>query len=168
MIELDISVIHQINSILGWLELNDPKEARVELEQLPEELRQTPELLEVRWLVDASDLDWDKALETAKALLRAAPDSPEGWLHQAYALRRASSGGLDAARAALEPAAPMFPDEPTIPYNLACYTCQLGRLDEARELLKASILKGGARAIKEMALKDPDLEALWKEIRALK
>jgi Tfp pilus assembly protein PilF len=52
-----------------------------------------------------------------------------------------------------------FPDEVAIPFNLACYACQLGRLDEAREKL--------ARAIKmepaflKAALEDDDLKAIW-------
>jgi len=52
-------------------------------------------------------------------------------------------------------------------YNLACYSCQLGRLDEARDWLKKAIALVGADTIKEMAATDPDLEPLRAEIRNL-
>lgn len=49
-----------------------------------------------------------------------------------------------------------------IKYNLGCYACQLGDLEEARGLVAAAIaLNGKFRA---MALDDPDLEPLRKDI----
>ena len=65
--------------------------------------------------------------KSGRALIAAAPDRAVGWLHHAYALRRATGGGLLAAFNALSPVADKFPDEATIPYNLACYTCQMQR-----------------------------------------
>lgn len=168
MLELDHSVIHQLNSILGWLELGNSSEARVELEALPPELQSNPDLLQVRWLVDAAEENWERALETAKALIQAAPDFPDGWLNQAYALRRTSKGGLQAAWTVLVSARPKFPQEPIFPYNMACYACQLGLQVEAIELLKHALSIGDPKSLIAMALKDPDLEPLKKEIRALK
>jgi hypothetical protein len=49
-------------------------------------------------------------------------------------------------------------------YNLACYECQLGRLEQAKQWLEKAFLLGDARKMKRAALDDPDLEALWKEI----
>lgn len=57
-----------------------------------------------------------------------------------------------------------FPDDPTIRYNLACYECQLGRLEQAKSWLKTAFKLGGAKQFKLMALEDPDLEPLWKDI----
>jgi Flp pilus assembly protein TadD len=110
---------------------------------------------------------WDAALEAARELVLAAPDRASGWLHQAYALRRALDGGLALARIALIPAAERFPKEPIIPFNLACYACQLGQLEEARGWMKRAMKAGGKEAIKRMALADEDLKPLWPELGGL-
>jgi hypothetical protein len=49
-----------------------------------------------------------------------------------------------------------------IRYNLACYECQLGELDAAKEYLdQAFTLEPKCRTI---AREDSDLEALWGEL----
>ena len=88
-------------------------------------------------------------------------------MHRAYALRRAKEGGLQAAWSALLPAIDKFPAEPTIPYNLACYACQMGQVDEARQWLKRAMKIGGNKKVKIRALNDEDLEPLWEEIKRL-
>jgi len=103
----------------------------------------------------------------ASAEMAAAPDDCSGWLHRAYALRRAAGGGLPQAREALLPAAEKFPREPVVAYNLACYACQLLQLDEAREWFGQAVKVGGAEAVKKMALADDDLKPLWPEIERL-
>jgi hypothetical protein len=60
-----------------------------------------------------------------------------------------------------------FPKEPTVPYNLACYVCQQGRLDEARQWLERAVKIAGKEKIKFMALNDDDLQPLWEEIKRL-
>jgi hypothetical protein len=85
----------------------------------------------------------------------------------AYSLRRAKGGGLMVAREALSPVATQFPQEPTIPYNLACYDCQLGNLKEARQWLEKAFDIGDSKRLKLMALDDPDLEPLWANIRGI-
>ncbi len=111
--------------------------------------------------------EWDAALKVAGDMLAHAPGRADSWLHHAYALRRATHGGLTQARAALEPAAEKFPKEPVIPYNLSCYACQLQQLDEARAWFQKAVQAGKKSELKRMALADPDLEALWEEIRQL-
>ena len=66
---------------------------------------------------------------------------------------------------ALLPAFDLFPKQPTIPYNLSCYACQMGQLDAARLWLKRAADIGGKDKIKTMALEDADLEPLWNEIK---
>ena len=104
---------------------------------------------------------------TAENLIAQSPDDANGWLHRAYALRRARQGGLTQARQALEPAAEKFPEEAVIPYNLSCYACQLQQLEEARGWLHRALKVGKKAEIKRMALADADLEPLWDEIRKL-
>jgi hypothetical protein len=59
------------------------------------------------------------------------------------------------------PIADKFPDLWVIPYNLACYTCQLGRLDEARLWFDRALTIGDAKEIKLAALDDADLAPLF-------
>jgi Flp pilus assembly protein TadD len=123
-------------------------------------------VLEVRWLVHAQEKNWEEGLAVAGKLVELAPQRSSGWLHRAYALRRAQGGGLQAAWNALLPAVEKFPEEPTIPYNLACYACQLARLDQARQWLQRAVKIAGKEKITFMALNDDDLAPLWEEIKS--
>lgn len=165
MSRLEPPAAHYVNAALGWLELGLPAEATRELDALPEEWQKHPDVLELRWAVLAAQRRWDDALPVAEALIEVAPERTSGWLHRAYAMRRATTGGLDKAWAALRPAVDRFPREALIPYNLACYACQLNRLDEARDWLRRALELGERAQLKQMALGDSDLQALWPEIR---
>jgi tetratricopeptide (TPR) repeat protein len=158
---------HFFSAAVGWLELGDSGEAGAELDRVSPEHQRDVEVLEVRWMLLARENDWARALEVARVQLELHPDHAAGWLHRAYALRRAPGGGLDAAWSALLPARERFPVEPIIPYNLACYACQRGKLDEAREWFQCAVKVGGRDPMKQMALRDPDLEPLWRELERL-
>ena len=156
---------HHVSASLGWLELGNPREARLELDRLPANLRECPEALFVRWEIEAREKDWPSSLETARALAIAAPHEPDGWIKQSYSLHelkrtREAWDGLIAVEE-------RFPKTSIIPYNLACYACQLGDSAEAMQRLGKAIKLGGKDQIKSMALKDLDLKALWDEIRTL-
>ncbi len=154
-----------LSAAIGWIELGDPAEAELELLRMSPHLTQHPDVLEVHWIILASRQAWDQGLAVAQQLCQKAPERPSGWLHRAYAMRRASSGGLEEALKLLQPSADLFPDNPTIRYNLACYTCLLNRLGEAREWLARARQIGGKKTIQSMALGDADLERLWPEIK---
>jgi Tfp pilus assembly protein PilF len=51
-------------------------------------------------------------------------------------------------------------------FNLGCYACQLGDIDQAKERVRRSIELDAK--FKMLALDDPDLEPLWKEIEEAK
>jgi Flp pilus assembly protein TadD len=155
---------HCLSAAIGWLELGNPGEAKAELAQISPAGQTHPDVMEVRWLVCAEQKAWTEALAVARALVEAAPDRATGWLHQAYALRRIPEGNVKRAWDALLPAAEKFLKEPTIPYNLACYACQMKELDTARQWLTRALAIGVREHMKSMALADPDLELLWEEI----
>ena len=89
---------------MGWIELGNLAEAKAELAQIGPAFQMHPDVLEVRWLLCAEERKWDEGLQVARSLLHSAPDRASGWLHQAYALRRATNGGLRQAWDALLPA----------------------------------------------------------------
>jgi hypothetical protein len=116
-------------------------------------------------MICADEENWQEGLAIARAQVEHAPQRSSGWLHQAYALRRVPGGSLRSAWDALLPAFSQFPKEPLIPFNLACYACQMEQLDAARVWLRRALLLGEKEALKALALKDPDLTPLWDEIR---
>ena len=158
---------HYFMAAVGWMELGNLAEAKAELARVSAAQQEHPDVLELRWSLAAQEERWEEGLQAAQALLRCAPNKCTGWLHQAYALRRVPGGGLQKAWEALLPAAAKFPKETIIHYNLACYACQMGQLDEARQRLKVATRLGGKKKISAMALADSDLQPLWEEIRGL-
>src|SRR5262249_30205059 len=145
------------------LELGNEAEALRELENISPAERNHPVVLELRFQILAKKNEWNTCRDIAEMITKELPDFAGGWLHLAYATRRATGGSEQAAFDILHPAAEKFTDEPTIPYNLACYVCQLGRLSEARKWLKRALAIGDEKQIKVMALHDTDLKPLWEE-----
>ncbi|MCX6912223.1 MAG: tetratricopeptide repeat protein [Verrucomicrobia bacterium] len=146
----------------GWFELGNHLEAKDELDQITPEMRGHPSVLEVRFHIYAAAKEWEYAAEIARAISDCVPDNPFGFIHQAYSLHE-----LKQTREAwnvLLPVADKFPKEYIIRYNLACYACQLGNLNEARDWLKHASDLIGTNQVKLLALEDADLEPLWKEI----
>lgn len=168
MQQLDTPDRHYLAAAEGWFELGNPKEAELEWKRLSASARRHPAALELRWQILACQGDWDRAVKVAEDLVSRAPELCSGWLHRAYALRRASKGGLELAWEALHPAAEQFPEEDIVAYNLACYATQMGRTDEGWEwFLRAMQISSRPSAVREMGLKDKDLLPLWTRIRGL-
>ena len=154
-----------LSAAMGWLGLGDWQEAKEELEKIAPAWRAHPSVLEVRYEVWAKAGQWDMAAEIACALVQVRPMEPQFWIWQAYATRRMPGGGIPQAKEILAKAQPLFPNEPLIPYNLACYACQLGDRKQTRKWLEAAFDLGDPKELKQMALKDADLEPIWTEIR---
>lgn len=156
---------HFVNAALGWLDLHAAAEARAELQQVSTSSTCQPEVLEVWWRVHAAEQHWDAALRVAEMELQTAPDRMSGWVDRSYSLHELRR--TQEAREALLPAMQKFPKASLIPYNLACYACQLGDPAEARQWLTKAIARGERDEIKQLALNDPDLAALREEIAKL-
>jgi len=155
-----------LSAALGWIELGNPTEALAELERVTPDNQSHHGVLELRWAALADLKRWVHAFAVASDLVRVNPNSVTGWLHRAYALRRMPEGGIQLAWDALLPAAERFKKEPVVAFNLACYACQLQRLDEARVWFERAMKTGKREEIQSMALADEDLKPLWPEIRS--
>lgn len=153
---------HRLNAALGWAELGLHADAHAELDRLPRSLVAHPQVLDVRWKVYALEKDWEAALVTARAQVHVAPDEVTGWINQSYTLHELKR--TKEAFDALSAVAAEFPEEGIISYNLACYTCQMDRLDEARFWLKEARRIMGREALRNMAKDDPDLKPLRSEL----
>jgi predicted Zn-dependent protease len=153
---------HYLLAAQGWLELGNHLEANEELEQITAEHRAHPAVLEVRWQIYAKAKKWEGALDIASALAQMVPEHSLGWVHRSYCLHELKR--TEEARDNLLRVVDKFPGDPIMRYNLACYECQLGRLEQAKNWLEKAFSLGDARKIKLMALEDLDLAPLWNKI----
>ncbi|MEI7728332.1 MAG: tetratricopeptide repeat protein [Verrucomicrobiota bacterium] len=157
---------HYLDATVGWLMLGNYPEAWGEFQQIAPGFRQHPEVLETEWRLLAAEKRWEDSLRVAGQLIQLYPADVSGWIDRSFALHE-----LKRTRDAWEhllPVVDRFPNEPVIPYNLACYACQMGDFAVARRWLKrafelekqmeSKVFRGG------QALDDPDLQPLWNEI----
>jgi tetratricopeptide (TPR) repeat protein len=156
---------HHLNAATGWLELGNAAEAKAELARISSANRSHSGVLEVNWQICAAEKNWPAALATARNLVQLDPENVSGWIHQSYSLHemKRTQEALDL----LLPIIEKFPGVSTIPYNLACYACQLGDLEPARNWLAKAVKIRGKEDIRKVALADADLRQLWEEIRKL-
>ena len=150
----------------GWLELGDTISATSELENISPKFRDHPAVLLMRCEIYQAEDRWEGVHLVADRLVWTYPDMAAGWILRSFALHemRLTQRAYDL----LVPGADRFPNRPAFQYNLACYACQLGKLDEAMSRLqKAMEFSEKKKAIKLDAMDDPDLQPLWDKIREL-
>lgn len=148
----------------GWYYFGDLDEANRELDRITPAFQSHADVLEVRFALFAKAKKWTICMEISAALLDLAPDRPTAWINSAFTLHELAQ--TQDAWNALYVVRDRFPDVPTIPYNLACYACRLGRLDDSQEWLKRAFAIGGTD-YKTLALQDPDLQPLWEKIHQI-
>tara|TARA_Y100001934_G_scaffold74189_1_gene92193 strand:+ start:554 stop:1138 length:585 start_codon:yes stop_codon:yes gene_type:complete len=158
--------VHHWESAQGWTVLRNAREAYAELEKIRPELQVHP-LVQSAWL-DAwiTGQEWGKAIDMAQTLTTDFPQEPGFWLHLAYATRRVEEGGLDQALEVLSSVKDEFPQEWIIPYNIACYLCQMENLPDAKANLSRAMVIDGNKT-RATALSDDDLMPLWQWVKKL-
>lgn len=149
----------------GWLVLGSYPDALDELKRISTSLQDHPDVLLLHWHVCAKLKDWKSCADLGKRLVTVAPDEISSWQNHANSLfyEKRYQEAFDA----LFPAIEKFPKEWSVPYNLACYECQMGKLEEAMSWFKMALALGNAAEVKKQALRDPDLGPLRKRIHAL-
>ena len=151
---------HHLRAAIGWLELGNPADAKEEFEKVSPASRCHPDALEVLWQIHARKREWERCIEAARELTMVDRKVAFGWIHLSFALHelKRTQEAYDNLIGVLD----AFPDEWLMRYNLACYACQLGNLDEADRWLAGAVLKGDRKRIKRMAKDDPDLAPLFE------
>src|SRR5260370_14273792 len=135
-------------------------EADTELDRIDPFNRAAPEVLALRIAIYLGLEKWELMQEIAKRLAEFEHDHIQWTISLAFATRRANS--IQAAKELLLSAEPKFPNEPAIKYNLACYFCQTGDIQNAkRYLTKAFEIDLNWRMA---ALADEDLKPLWESL----
>lgn len=152
-----------LNAAEGWFGLGDLVSASDELEKITPAFRAHPAVLLMRCKIYQAAKKWGYLIEISQTLIEQLPKLADAWIHRSYALHE-----LNQTREAFDlllPAAKKFPKLPVIPYNLACYACQLGKLEDAMKQIEQAIdLADKKNDIRLDALEDPDLEPLWLQI----
>jgi tetratricopeptide (TPR) repeat protein len=143
----------------GWFELGNHDEAQAELEKLSLECRDHPDVLALRWQIQAMDQDTKRCMTVALAFIRRAPTEPRGWiiLARTFYFRGEYQKAYDVAIRQVA----RFPHSWHLLYDAACYACRIGNLEEAIKLLGMALNVGDRKALSLVALDDPDFEALW-------
>jgi len=142
---------------LGYIELGLLDEAREELARIPPADQRTSPALSVSLELAMAEEDWDDVVTLAPQVILSDESTERPWIAWAYALREqqriaeARDVLLRGALVVLEPSGLMD-------YNLACYYCLLGDLDEARRRLQRAFSRDPNW--KNDARQDPDLAAL--------
>jgi len=153
----------------GWLELGDHIAAFDELENIEPLHRANPEIFKLRWRIYNKAGQHTAAFAVAEGLTLMLPDEPEPHIWLAHSARRMPDGGSEQALQLLLDIANDFPDETAVPFDLARYNCQLGRLIEARNWLHIAFevaeRNGTATFWKSRTLDEKDLEPLRQEFR---
>jgi tetratricopeptide (TPR) repeat protein len=157
-----------VSAAAGWLELGLFEEGLKELDLVRAGLQSDPRVGDLRWQLNCRLGRWEECLRVAHGLKKLHPERVDSWVHSAYAARRAPGGGLEEAKKILLAALDKFPKETIIPYNLACYECQLGLKEESLCWLAVALERGRKKderkRLLEMALSDTDLEPIRKEV----
>ena len=145
--------------------LGNTGEAEKELKLLRPDLRDRPDVMDLAWEIHARNKAWPKALRAASQIAKRTPESANGWIKTAFTLHELKR--TQKAWDTLQKIRPRFPEIGLIPYNLACYACQLGKRVEVLEMLVRAVAIDDKRSIREQALNDPDLAPMKSEIAAL-
>lgn len=150
---------HHLSAAVGWLELGNPSEANLELEGISSAMRLHPEVLEMEWQIHAKTKNWEQCVAVARKYTETTPKKSFGWVHLSFALHELKR--TQEAHYNLIGILGQFPEDWLMRYNLACYSCQLGNLEEATRWLVGAGLKGDPKQIEQMAKDDPDLAPLF-------
>jgi hypothetical protein len=167
---LTIADQRRITAARGWLELGDHLSAFEELECMAPTARALPEVLKLRWEIYNKAGKHGSAFVVAEGLTRLLPDDPQPFIWRAHSTRQMDS--IHRATQMLIEVANKFADEPTFPFNIACYNSKLGNFEQAKAWLyiawEVATKQNTAREWKLRAIDEKDLEPLWDEIRGLK
>ena len=159
-----ISTLRRLQYAAGFIELEMLEEAAKELRAIARADQPLPKVLTVRIDLHMHARQWEQVVIVSRKLVEAAASDDKGWISWAFALRELNQ--IKAARELLRQALPLHGKTcDVLHYNLACYECLLGNLPDARRHLKMATRKD--KQWRTSALDDPDLEALWPEIKRM-
>ena len=154
------SAIQDLRRCDGYIDLKMLDKAREELGRIEYRYRQTYTYMAVQMHLAMEEKNWPDVFRLADALCKKFTKNADLHVTLAYAARRTQ--GLEVARGILQRARRLFPKVAVIPFNLACYECQLGHPDSAMELLDSAFRLDAS--FREKASEDDDLKPIWDKL----
>ena len=148
-----------IEIAVGYFELGMVDDAVGELESLGG--RERLSILSIWSAALRMAKRWSEMLSLTRKMVELYPGEAECWASLADATRHSVS--LQAGLELLEMARHYFPDDGHILFQIGCYCCQLGRLDEARTAVREAASSNHVWA--KIAVQDRDLIPLWPEFK---
>ncbi len=161
-VESDKPFAREDSLILEWarecLKSGRSLEAGMKLERISPELRKHPEVLKLRYEIYKQEKRWHAALDAAQDYSEMVPTDVAGWLGQAVCLHemKLSQRALNMLLKVVD----RFPDNAMIPYYIALFTTELGRLEQARKWLFQALEIGEKAKLISHALNESDMEPL--------
>jgi Tfp pilus assembly protein PilF len=149
-----------LRAAIGFIELGMLEDATSEIESLPPEDRDRSSVLALRVEIYRTAGSWSLMEAVARELWKRHPDEPIYWNNLAWVVRRDSS--IESANDILRQAVEKFPEDALTHFNLGCYACQLGDIEQAKVRVKKAIELDAK--FKLRAIDDADLVPLWEQI----
>lgn len=153
------SIAKVLRQTHGWLELGCPEEANRELDNLPDSLHSTREVLKLKGSILTALKDWHQLRDLSATCADYFPTEPAFGEDQAWA--EYQLGRTESAYATLIQRSKGCPAVWRTAYYLACFSYQLNRVREATEWLGLALLLHHspahlrATALREEALQTP-------------
>jgi len=160
--ELPEQVLWTLQRCDGFLDLGMTAQAQSEFQKIPRMFHSRQETCEIILRMAIDEKNWPLAVQVAMDLIQRFPNEPTYHVQLAYSIRRKDN--IVAARAVLLQAQRRFKKMAVIPYNLACYECQLGNQEHALSYLKRAVKLNAD--FMELALDDDDLEPIWSALES--
>jgi tetratricopeptide (TPR) repeat protein len=155
---LSISTRKHLEYAKGYIGLGMIKEASAEIEAIEAEDWHSMEVQRVRIDLCMEAKQWSEVVDIAGQIAEALSEEEQVWISWAYALRELQR--VKEAEEVLLKAEKVYGHKSAIVhYNLACYACLLGYLEEAGKRLKRAIKLD--KRFEDECDKDPDLKALF-------
>ena len=151
----------ELTASIGYLELGMYVEALDELESIQPEEKNNSAVLGLRLEIYGTAQNWKMMEVVASELWKRQPDDPDNWNNLAFSIRRKDS--IKASQTLLLEALEKFPNDAMTRYNLGCYACKLGDLEDAKKLVGEAIKMDSK--FKLLALDDQDLVELWDSFK---
>jgi tetratricopeptide (TPR) repeat protein len=155
-----MSLYWQISYANGYIELGMYDEALKEINSIPDTDKLKTEVLEAQLNLYSAMKAWGTVIPIARTLAKRNPKNIKWWDIWACATRQVS--GYKNASIICAGASAYHPRSAIIKYNLGCYACLDGKLDEAQKLVREAIELDENYGLR--ALDDVDLRDLWKHL----
>ncbi len=154
--DVDFDFIRRVRAAQGYVELGMPREALEELGALPEASQNRIEAILMRMEILRFLKQWEECATMGQLALGRHGECGGLYLITAYAVRR--SQGLERAKALLLSGESVLKEEAMFHFNIACYECQLGNLNCAKERLQRAFALDPK--YRNVGKEDPDLTPL--------